>query len=133
MTDDDRWVTVAAFTDALEANIARGRLEAEGVEAMLAHEHHVWANWLYSIALGGVKVQVRAQDTPRAREVIERLHAGEYALPDEEDPACCPRCGSSDIAERRATWRLAFVSLFAFDLPLPFRRGSRCRRCGHTW
>ena len=42
----------------MEAHIFRLRLEAEGIFAVVAHEHHVWANWPYAMALGGVKVQV---------------------------------------------------------------------------
>ena len=58
-------ITVATFTDPLEAHIVRGRLEAEHIECFVMHEHHIWANWFLSTALGGVKLQVRPEDVRR--------------------------------------------------------------------
>ena len=55
------FVTIASFTSPLEAHMARGRLEAEGIPAFIAHENHIWAEWFLSNALGGVKVQVLKQ------------------------------------------------------------------------
>ena len=34
-------VTIATFTNPLEAHIVRGRLQAEGIETYVAHEHHI--------------------------------------------------------------------------------------------
>jgi hypothetical protein len=128
-------VTVASYTDAVQAHLARGRLEAEGIPATLAHEHHVWADWMMSNALGGVKVQVPVTYRERAQEILGRHDRGEYELPiPESDIQHCPKCGSTTIEEDKTTWKIAFLGLFIFHVPLPFRRGwYKCKTCAHSW
>ncbi len=62
--------TVASFSFPHEAHIARAKLESESIPATLADEHTIAMQWLYSNALGGVKVQV---PTPFAERAIEIL------------------------------------------------------------
>jgi len=124
--------TVGRYTDAIRAHLARGRLEAEGIEAFVAHEHHVWADWMVSNALGGVKVQVKPDMAARAKLILEDMEEGAYALEEEAEP--CPRCGSTDTVEAKAEWKWAFVAFMFLHIPLPFRRAMRrCGRCGHDW
>lgn len=54
-----------------------GRLEAEGIEAWLADEHLVQTDWLYSIAVGGIKLQVRPEHAQRALEILNTDYSGE--------------------------------------------------------
>lgn len=63
-------VTIARYDSMPEAHIAMGRLHAEGIEAWLADEHLVQTDWLYSIAVGGIKLQVHPEDAGRARRVL---------------------------------------------------------------
>lgn len=66
----------------VDAHIALGRLQAEGIPATLADENLVQTDWLYSIAVGGIKLQVADADAGRARLVL----ATDYSdiVPDEE-------------------------------------------------
>lgn len=75
-------ITVATFTSPWEAHIAKGRLEAEGITVYIADEHHIWVNWFYSQALGGVKLQVSDLDVPDAARVLSELSAGAF----DDDP-----------------------------------------------
>ena len=50
--------TIGRFSHPLEAQIARARLEAAGIPAFVADEHTINMQWLYSNALGGVRLQV---------------------------------------------------------------------------
>ena len=63
-------VTVATFTTPLEAELARGRLDEEGIEAFVADGELVTADWTMSNAVGGVKVRVAPEDANRARAVL---------------------------------------------------------------
>ena len=63
-------VTVASFDFLPQAEIARGRLLAEGIRCELADQHLVQTDWLYSIAVGGIKLQVEAKDVERALAVL---------------------------------------------------------------
>ena len=67
----DEFVTVATYDKPVDAHIARGRLAAEGIEAQLFDENMVQMDWLYSIALGGIKLRVSRGDEKAARKVLE--------------------------------------------------------------
>ena len=76
-------ITIERYPNPIEAHIVKGRIEAEGVPAYIQHEHHIWAKWTISLALGYVKVQVRRKDVEACCAIIKKLQAGEYALADE--------------------------------------------------
>ncbi len=65
-------ITVATYDFWPDAEIARGRLESEGIPAHLADQHLVQTDWLYSIAVGGIKLQVDAHNAERALEILDR-------------------------------------------------------------
>jgi hypothetical protein len=67
----DEFITVATYDKVTDAHIALGRLSAEGIEAQLFDQNMVQMDWLYSIALGGVKLRVARGDEKAAREVLE--------------------------------------------------------------
>ena len=85
-------VTVATFTEAIEAHIFRNRLESEGIPSVLADEHIVSNQPWHTIAYGGVKLRVRQQDYARAAGII----AGIRGLQSMETSRC-PRCQSDKI------------------------------------
>jgi len=80
-------VTVERVTEVWAAHILRARLEAEGLLASIADEHLVSMDWFYSNAIGGVRVQVPACELPRAQEILEALHRGDYELSDDATSA----------------------------------------------
>jgi hypothetical protein len=127
-------VTVSSHINPTEAHIMRCRLEADGIDAYVAHEHHVGLYWLQATALGGAKVQVDADDAGAATEIVGAVERGEYALPDTaEDAKVCPGCGSSDVLPDKTTWRISMLSILLLSFPLPFsRRRLRCLACGHA-
>jgi hypothetical protein len=109
--------TVARFADPLEAQIACGRLRAEGIDAHVADAHMGLANWEWRLAVGGTRVLVDEADAERARNVMRDLDAGLYALDAEsaEEPLHPPS------RESRSS-RIAWIALMLFGLPLPWRR-----------
>jgi hypothetical protein len=70
-------ITIASFDFLPLAEIARGRLQAEGIHCQLADQHLVQTDWLYSIAVGGIKLQVAAEDVPRAQAILARDYSAE--------------------------------------------------------
>lgn len=67
----DEFVTVATYDKSIDAHIALGRLAAEGIEGMLFDEQMVQMDWLYSIAVGGIKLRVARSDANAALRVLE--------------------------------------------------------------
>ncbi len=64
-------VTIARYDDPFTAHFYRGLLEDHGLTCVIADEHHVAWNPLASIAIGGVRLMVLAQDAAQAREIID--------------------------------------------------------------
>jgi putative signal transducing protein len=115
------FTTVAHYTDPIEAHLARGRLQSEGIDAHLGDEHLAMANWEWRLAVGGVKLRVAERDAERARAVLRAMDAGEYALDSDGDEARALQ------APDRESWssRLAWAALMLFAIPLPWRRRAR--------
>ncbi len=136
-----RLVTVGTFTGPIEAHLAKGRLEAEGIPAFLAHEHHIWANWVFSQALGGVKLQVVAENAARAEAILRENVGGGYEaalkqqFPDIRENAC-PQCGAKEFksAIPLGLLVLLIVTLGLASVIFPVRRENHtCVQCGHKW
>lgn len=42
--------------------------------------------------------------------------------------------GGQQLQENKTTWKIAFLGLFLFHIPLPFKRGTyKCKVCAHSW
>jgi hypothetical protein len=120
---------IARFSTIGEAGSARSALDAAGIDSVLADDEIVAMNWLYSNAVGGVKLVVRGEDREVAWDILETPPGDPATIdseasdesardadsreatelsPDLEDGARCPACGSS---EAKRTPRL---TLFLF-------------------
>lgn len=116
-------VIVARYADPIEAQIACGLLQAEGIDVHLGDAHTALANWEWRLAIGGVKLHVRDEQLAQAREVIRRLDAGEFQLPPDDDDADDAR--APPPPRESMSSRLAWVGLMLFSIPLPWRRPPR--------
>jgi hypothetical protein len=78
-------VTLRRFLTVQEAVMAKSILDSAGVESFLADENVISMNWLWSNALGGVKLQARKTDVAVASELLEQelSEAAASADPDE--------------------------------------------------
>ena len=63
-------VMLRRFRDIPEALLAKGKLDASGIEYFLADEHMVRMDWLISNLLGGVKLMVDPEDFLRASRIL---------------------------------------------------------------
>ena len=123
-------VTVGWYLQPVEAEIARGRLESEGVPAFLHSNNHSQADWPITLALGGIRLQVPSSAAQEAREILQSV----VPLPEAEEDISCPSCGSLDSKPQETSWEIAFLVVYFLHLPLPFRRGGRrCQTCDQEW
>lgn len=127
-------IRITAYQNAIEAHLARGRLEAEGIPAYVCHEHHITANWQLSLVLQGVKIYVHPMHGDRAREIIAAYDRGEYALADDEEVIICPCCQSTKLSRHRLSWISALLVANLVAIPLYFRWATmKCDTCRHEW
>lgn len=129
-----RLVTIAQYRDLPEAGLAKSRLEAAGILCFLDNEYMVGLNWLYSNALGGVKLNVPEENAEEAREIIDEITEpiaidSEGLLPD----SACPACGATEIETKNYTRKFAALTLLISLPMLLFWKRYSCKICGHRW
>jgi hypothetical protein len=64
-------IVVAVFQTPVEAHTVKSKLEAHGIECFLVDEGVISANPLLATAVGGAKLQVKAEDAARALDVLK--------------------------------------------------------------
>lgn len=133
-------VTIAQYSFAHEARIAKSTLEAADIPAYIRDENLVQANWMFSNALGGVKLQVAKDDVEAAMEILaadysDVLEAEFPAEDDNEDTlSVCPKCGSARVEPFSKGKKGAFLSWLVVGVPvIPFSNGYRCLDCDYYW
>jgi hypothetical protein len=63
-------VTVGRYLDQAHASVAKSVLESAGIPASLRDENTARIDWGTSIALGGIRLQVRPEDEASAKELL---------------------------------------------------------------
>jgi Putative prokaryotic signal transducing protein len=128
-------VTAASFSAPYEAHLAKGQLEANGIMAVIADEYTAGMNWLFSNAIGGVKVQVDKPDLEDALKILALSGQQEGdALEVDDSWGECPKCGSKTvefILERKGP---AVLTWLLIGIPLLFAsKKLRCLNCNNDW
>jgi hypothetical protein len=102
-------ITVATFDNQADAHIAKGRLEAEGLSPVLGDSHLVQTDWLYSAALGGIKLQVPESEAESARRILAQDRSEE--LEDLADWADAPpEAGGTALPAYPSAYRWAVLT-----------------------
>ncbi|HEV3257486.1 MAG TPA: DUF2007 domain-containing protein [Gemmataceae bacterium] len=104
----DKLVTLATFSKTYEAELARNRLEAEGIAAHLSGEASADL-WTIGTSFGTVQLQVAEADLERAGDILDSV--GEPPVEEAVSPPpadaiqagwICSRCGA-DVSPARDT------------------------------
>ena len=128
-------VIIRKFRDLPEALLAKGSLESAGIECFLLDDNMVRLDWFISNLIGGIKLQVNAEDAKVASEVLDEPvpegfdveGVGSYKQPR------CPKCQSLNIAFEELNKSVAYTSAY-LGLPIPLKRRSwKCNSCGVRW
>lgn len=82
----DTFVTVGTYWDVLEANLAKARLEQEGIATLLEDENVAALNY-WAASPRGAKLRVKEADAERARQILDAVTGSEDSAADasEED------------------------------------------------
>ncbi len=83
-------VEIRRYWNLLDGELAKGRLEAEGIEAFLFDDNMLRMDWFNANAIGGVKLRVDASNAEAAHKILEEDNSvaeSPEGEPDEpEDP-----------------------------------------------
>ena len=132
----DELVTIERFRDLPEALLAKGKLQSAGIACFLADSELVRTDWLWSNAIGNMRLQVKAEDASEAISVLRepppeiflQEEVGEYY----QQPRC-PKCNSIDIGFESIDRQLSY-GLMLINLCFPFPKNTwKCYECGADW
>ena len=126
------FVTIATFQYSSEAQIVKGRLEADGIEVFLRDNITIDTDPLVSNAIGGVKLKVLAKDKDEAKAILKSIKI--YSQDNEGNPVVCPNCKQEHIALYSTIKDLksfmSFIIGFLFGtLPFSTRYQYKCEDC----
>ena len=126
------FVTIARYQYSSEAQIVKGRLEADGIDVFLSDNITIDTDPLVSNAIGGVKLKVLAKDEKEARNILASIQV--HSLDDNGNPIICPNCGEQHISIYSTITDfksfIAFLAGFIFGtLPFSNRYKYKCEDC----
>lgn len=124
--------TIARFQYTTEAQIIKGRLEAEGIEVFLQDHLTIDTDPLVSNAIGGVKLKVLAKDALKAQHILSTIK--QYSLDDDGNMIKCPNCDSEkvELFSTISDFKSFFAFLIGFlfgTLPFHTRYKYTCENC----
>ncbi|WP_452220043.1 DUF2007 domain-containing protein [Lacinutrix salivirga] len=128
----DKFKIIAKFPYSSEAQIIKGRLEAEGIPVFLSDNLTIDTDPLVSQAIGGVKLKVLAEDALKAQHILSTI--SQYSLDDEGETIHCPNCNSekidlfSTIKDFKSFFSFVFGVLFS-ALPFYTKHKYVCEDC----
>jgi len=127
--------TIRSYRDLSEAIVARAMIESAGIFCFLQNENTIRLDWQISNFIGGIRLQVSAQDVEAAIELLDQPIPDSIAFEgmDYEQPHC-PTCESTDISFEGSNRKAALASLYLLSIPLPLGGSSWiCHHCGSRW
>lgn len=128
-TEPDSFSTVRRFYHPTDAHIAAGRLRSEGIPVLMPEINHASANWLLATGLGGIRLQVPTQFRDAAEDILAESECYESTVRE-----TCPQCSSANTTRLDSGWKVAFLAIHLFSLPLPWRsKRHRCLDCQAEW
>jgi len=128
----DTFKTIARFQYSSEAQIIKGRLEAEGIQVFLSDNFTIDTDPLVSNAIGGVKLKVLSHQALEAQHILDSIN--KYSVDDKGNTIDCPNCKSkkielfSTIKDAKSLFWFIFGVLFS-SLPFYTKHKYRCEDC----
>ncbi len=128
----DTFKTIARFQYSTEAQIIKGRLEAEGIQVFLSDNITIDTDPLVSNAIGGVKLKVLSTQALEAQHILDSIK--KHSIDDVGNRINCPNCKGkkielfSTIKDLKSFFGFIFGFLFG-TLPLHSKHKYKCEDC----
>ncbi|MDN3665122.1 DUF2007 domain-containing protein [Algibacter miyuki] len=133
---NDTFKTIARFQYSAEAQIIKGRLEADGIQVFLFDNLTIDTDPFVSNAIGGVKLKVLSYQAEEAEHILKSIN--KFSLDNEGNAIKCPNCKSekiemySTIKDIKAFFAFVFAfvtNILTSALPIYTKHRYRCEAC----
>lgn len=126
------FIIVNSYNNYIEAHIARGVLEEQGIRCWLKDENTLTIDPILTNAVGGIKVMVANKDAQMALEIFNQLRK------EQKLAITCPACGSNNIelvsTPRKAlNWLSAILTFFLGNYSMAIEKVNHCFACKHEF
>ena len=142
----DDWKTIITFTSPQEAYMAKGYLESRGIESFILDDMMAQVNFLYSNAIGGVKVLVSDADYEQGIEVLKKggyinMNIAEtkskfniVSADKRTDKRICPFCQSDNVGNKKGLNTLSALIYLIMGFFVPIYKSTYCcYDCEKEW
>lgn len=109
---NDNYTLLDVFEFSAEAQVAKSKLEAEGVRTLFMDEKTIDSDPLISQAVGGVKLLVHNDDVLQAKKIYNQIRT--YLTDEDDESYHCPNCNSHKILVAPLQRKNIFYMLFPF-------------------
>jgi predicted nucleic-acid-binding Zn-ribbon protein len=123
----------------MEAELDFAKLRDEGLRVFIVNQHTASILPHYSMAIGGVKIQIHVNDFEKGLQAISYERNNEkdvdelFQNPSTQQSLICPRCGSSNyFREKSVIAGLFFLILAVIAVSIP-KKDYHCTKCDHRW
>ena len=128
-----RFVVISKYSFPLDAHIAKASLESEGIPAYIADEHTINMQWLYSDALGNVRLArlyVPEELEIEAKAILALNFSEDVDAAFEEKPEICAQSQSTNFINYTKGKKPAFIVFIFLGFPLfCYKHGRKCTDC----
>ncbi|MEO7982961.1 MAG: DUF2007 domain-containing protein [Bacteroidota bacterium] len=126
------FVLLNSYPNYIEAHIAKGVLEEQGIACWLKDENTVTIDPILTNAVGGIKIMVAKAEAQRAWEFLSQLRK------EQKLALACPKCGSHYIElvstpRKPINWLSAISTFFIGDYALTVEKVNHCFDCKHEF
>lgn len=126
------FVVLNAYNNYIDAHIARGVLEEEGINCWLKDENTITIDPILTNAVGGIKIMVAKPQAERAWEILTNLKK------EQQKNIACPKCGSHNIElvstpKKARNWISAIATFFFGDYAIAPHKVNHCFECGNEF
>lgn len=123
------FVLLNSYANYVDAHIAKGVLEENGIDCWLKDENTVTIDPILTNAVGGIKLMVAQPAAVRAWQILDELRR------EQKEKQCCPACGSHNVelvsSPRKASnWASAVIGFFITSYAMPVEKMLHCFDCG---
>lgn len=126
------FILLNSYGNYVEAHIAKGVLEEEGIVCWLKDENTVTIDPILTNAVGGIKLMVAKPDAQRAWELLTALQK------EQQQKISCPKCGAHQVElvstpRKLSNWASAIIGFFITSYAMPVDKVWHCFDCGHEF